>query len=1146
MAEYKYKAFISYRHLEPDMQAAEKLQKLLESYKPPKNIGKEKKNWRIFRDVSELQTSSDLSEDIRNAIEDSEFLIVICSPEYTKSKWCMQELERFRELHNNTNKNIITLLVAGEPRESFPELLQYNEITTTDENGQEVKVKVEVEPLAANIKADTLKESMKKLNTEYLRIAAPLIGCDFNDLYQREKKREARRRIQIFGTVSGILSLITVISVVSALTISKKNTEIKNKNEQIEAKNEQIEKKNEQIEAKNKDLLVENAEHLAAESERLYSERELVPAVEKAVEALPEANEDKPVIPEAEYALSRQLGLFQNEKLLPQIALKHDSAIEKISFMGEGKSIVSMDATGIYFWDPEYGTLLKKIIPDDSKFASKNSDGANTLNAFFDVSKNKTGTILKNFGVPGTQTYDRSSTFSKIFTNFAHSLTDSEKGTGGDVYLYNSDFTLWRLSGETGDIKWCADASDEAYNYVRIQDDGEHILRVYRSRHTMPGGNDIGGNQLFLEIIDRESGKITDTVDISSIASGSMEFDIQCTISCVKNNNIYAFNSDTKELTAYAIKDSIAEKDKIISFDDDEASKTLNAEVRFFGDDPFVMYSGNDLINQSTNIIRYDDALEEAKWKASVPAKTDSSTSYFIFKADTIESEHDLLAVVTKRNISIIDYETGDIMRDIHLENNIVDACFSDNGLIMFTVNNGEEYTLNVKSFLTDSVSTAAYRIQNFSMDVALCSYSRNKYVTAANYSSTAYIQSVNTNQFCKTLDLGEEYHSFNVIASSDDGSLAAFTASHYTDNKYKDSDSVQYGLFLYSVSDEQYNEVKGIEGCTVADAAFIDNDTLIAAVYTSTSAEGERILTAIDVHTGESKPIEDAPDFDAITVDLVPCSGGVMYVQKTSKKPVRVIPGKEPDIWNKDNDEKYVFGTQIEFRGDKAVMITQERNGSALSAEIYDFSTGKSVPLPYSVPDENSLKAYRLFWLSDDTAGIFYSDRTVKLYNAQTGDVTAVIDLKKTGQEPITVVPLGSEKIGVLCRDSGLYEMDQNGYTGRKLALSSDNDTGNTLVSGSEGEKADRLSMQKSPDERCAYVIWNEGTAWLIDLESFKCRYQINGFQNAPANKDIVYIKDKWFDRTGCYPLYSSEQLIDAAKKYLEKLSEKAQVEEG
>ena len=213
------------------MQAAEKLQKLLESYKPPKNIGKKKENWRIFRDVSELQSSSDLSEDIKNAIETSEYLIVICSPKYTESKWCLQELSRFRELHNNSNDNIITLLVSGEPKDSFPEELTYREMTTVNENGEEVKVKVEVEPLAANIKADTLKESMKKLNTEYLRIAAPLLGCDFNDLFQREKRREAARRRRVFGAVSGVLSVITGISVVSALTINSKNVQIKKQNE---------------------------------------------------------------------------------------------------------------------------------------------------------------------------------------------------------------------------------------------------------------------------------------------------------------------------------------------------------------------------------------------------------------------------------------------------------------------------------------------------------------------------------------------------------------------------------------------------------------------------------------------------------------------------------------------------------------------------------------------------------------------------------------------------------------------------------------------------------------------------------------------------------------------------------------------------
>ena len=156
MSDYKYKAFISYRHLEPDMQAAEKLQKLLESYKPPKNIAEKHEKWRVFRDVSELQSSSDLSEDIKNAIENSEYLIVICSPEYNQSKWCLQELTRFRELHGNTNENIITLLVKGPPKEAFPELLTYTETKSVNDNGEEITVRTEVEPLAANITGDTL------------------------------------------------------------------------------------------------------------------------------------------------------------------------------------------------------------------------------------------------------------------------------------------------------------------------------------------------------------------------------------------------------------------------------------------------------------------------------------------------------------------------------------------------------------------------------------------------------------------------------------------------------------------------------------------------------------------------------------------------------------------------------------------------------------------------------------------------------------------------------------------------------------------------------------------------------------------------------------------------------------------------------
>ena len=63
--EYKFDAFISYRHCELDKFVAENLHKILESYELPKNI-KEKLNVqgktfkRIFRDQEELPLASNL------------------------------------------------------------------------------------------------------------------------------------------------------------------------------------------------------------------------------------------------------------------------------------------------------------------------------------------------------------------------------------------------------------------------------------------------------------------------------------------------------------------------------------------------------------------------------------------------------------------------------------------------------------------------------------------------------------------------------------------------------------------------------------------------------------------------------------------------------------------------------------------------------------------------------------------------------------------------------------------------------------------------------------------------------------------------------------------------------------------------------
>lgn len=196
---YYYDAFISYRHLPEDIRIAEKLQSLLERLKKTDPATGKKKPLRIFRDQSELPVSEDLSKDIEDSLHNSDYLIIICSPKLKESKWCMKELSIFRQLHGNTNAHIIPLLIEGEPEDSFPGAIRFR----TPEDGSAEQE--EIEPLAADVRAAGIDAKLKKLKkTEYMRIAAPIMGLRFDDLYQR-RKRERNRRILIGSSVAAVL-----------------------------------------------------------------------------------------------------------------------------------------------------------------------------------------------------------------------------------------------------------------------------------------------------------------------------------------------------------------------------------------------------------------------------------------------------------------------------------------------------------------------------------------------------------------------------------------------------------------------------------------------------------------------------------------------------------------------------------------------------------------------------------------------------------------------------------------------------------------------------------------------------------------------------------------------------------------------------
>ena len=215
---YKYDAFISYRHVEPDQSIAKQVHQMIETFKAPKEFYQNGKRpvFRVFRDREEL-AARDLSASIEEALATSRYLIVICSKRTPLSEWCQREIETFKSLHGE--ERIIPVLIEGEPGEAFPLPLKelkgeeaVSEILAADIRPDEtLNADFEgYEALQNNNKAklkELTKKSLDILKTEKYRVMATILGCSFGDLKQRDKERKSKR-IMTVSTVAGAVFLI--------------------------------------------------------------------------------------------------------------------------------------------------------------------------------------------------------------------------------------------------------------------------------------------------------------------------------------------------------------------------------------------------------------------------------------------------------------------------------------------------------------------------------------------------------------------------------------------------------------------------------------------------------------------------------------------------------------------------------------------------------------------------------------------------------------------------------------------------------------------------------------------------------------------------------------------------------------------------
>ncbi|MBN8830952.1 MAG: toll/interleukin-1 receptor domain-containing protein [Sphingomonadales bacterium] len=191
----RFRAFISYSHRDKILAAW--LHRRLETFDIPRKlvgvatpIGPVPRRLTpIFRDRDDLPAASDLGSTIEEALANSQFLLVICSPASAKSPWVDREIATFKQMHGEDR--ILALIVAGNPyasnnpdqahEECFPPSLRFKLIDGQISN-------IPAEPIAADLRREA---DGRRLAT--LKLVAGLSGLPLDKIVQRHAQRRMRR-----------------------------------------------------------------------------------------------------------------------------------------------------------------------------------------------------------------------------------------------------------------------------------------------------------------------------------------------------------------------------------------------------------------------------------------------------------------------------------------------------------------------------------------------------------------------------------------------------------------------------------------------------------------------------------------------------------------------------------------------------------------------------------------------------------------------------------------------------------------------------------------------------------------------------------------------------------------------------------------
>ena len=205
--QFQHFAFISYKS--EDIEWTKWLHRKLEKYKPSELLRKKyphiPSELRVFMDSHDLP-SGVLSTELNKALDNSRFLIVICSPRSAKDCFVNQEIARFRE--NHPIESIFLLIVDGAPKTGDERECFNREILKICREGKELK-------------GINVQETGKPKAIAFL--LAGLFGIDKEWMWDRYKKAENKRQL----AKAAIAAIVVVLIALSYFLFSSFDAQIR-------------------------------------------------------------------------------------------------------------------------------------------------------------------------------------------------------------------------------------------------------------------------------------------------------------------------------------------------------------------------------------------------------------------------------------------------------------------------------------------------------------------------------------------------------------------------------------------------------------------------------------------------------------------------------------------------------------------------------------------------------------------------------------------------------------------------------------------------------------------------------------------------------------------------------------------------------